>query len=313
MNIALKETQQILDEILSIKENNLFLTYIINRLLDDNYRGWHISQHNRYNLNDIGLILQNIYDVVGTDYFTIPPGDYAKDDELPEYARHYQAIVDRINSGLGRGTINSIKKNFFPDLEKMGFLAREKIKINETGKTIFHGRLTIRAVEFIEADILIDRYKKFTDAIDRLFGSRISELATMLHLSDYMNDKISIYEFMFIFSDDNEGIDKIKLLDSYRSLRKYEQRKVIKLVKAYANPQNFEGNKTAKRDIHNWKNQAQQIMGLLKTTVYFEVDNNRFFRLNVGNTGFFHRSTRRSAIPKRKYFSFHEVEKKRQV
>ena len=303
-------TEQILSEILSIDEDNLFLNYIVKRLRDNKYRGWHISQHNRYDMSDIEIILRNIQKVVGTNSFAIPPGDYDRNAVLTGDFQNFQTIVNNINSEMGRGTINSLKKNFFPDMEGMGFLIREKIKPSKTSRPVLYGRLTPSAIEFIEATTLIEKYKKFTDGIDKLFGSKISELAEMIHLSDYVNDAISIYEFMFIFSDNAENLDKIELLDSYRSLKKHERTKVIELVKKYAEPDNFEGNKTTQRDFHNWKNQAQQIMGLIKTTVYFEVDQNKFFRLNVGTTGFFQEPTKRSVIPKREYFTFHNVEKR---
>ena len=157
---------------------------------------------------------------------------------------------------------------------------------------------------------MIDKYKKFTDAIDKLFGNKISELVEMINLSNYRKSEISIYEFMFILSDKNEELDKIELLDSYRKLKKYKRRKVISLLKEYAKPENFEGNKTARRDFHNWKNQAQQMMSLLRTTVYFEVDQNKYFRLNVGKTGFFQPLSKRSDIPKRRYFDFHKIRKR---
>ena len=304
------DTEQILLEIVSINEDNLFLKYIVKRLRDNKYRGWHISQHNRYDLGDIEIILRNIQKVVGTDSFAIPPGDYDRDATLTGDFQNFQAIVNGVNSEMGRGTINSLKKNFFPDMEGMGFLVREKIKPSKTSAPVLYGRLTPGAIEFIEAGTLIEKYKKFTDGIDKLFGSKISELAEMIHLSEYVNDTISIYEFMFIFSDSSEDLDKIELLDSYRSLKKHERAKVIELVKKYANPDNFDGNKTVQRDFHNWKNQAQQIMSLLKTTVYFEADQNKFFRLNVGSTGFFQEPTKRSIIPKREYFTFHDVEKR---
>ena len=302
--------QKELDEILSMDEDNSFLRYITNRLRNNDYRGWHVSQHNRYDLDDISSILENIHRISGTDYFAIPPGDYKKDTKLPNGFQKFQAIIIGIHSEMGRGTINSIKKNFFPDLEGMGFLLREKKKLGRKGRTILHGKLTSSAVEFINAAILIDKYKKFTDAIDKLFGNKISELVETINLSDYRDSPISIYEFMFILSDKNEDIDKIQLLDSYRRLEKYKRRKLISLLQEYAKPENFEGNKTARRDFHNWKNQAQQMMSLLRTTVYFEVDQNKYFRLNVGKTGFFQPLSKRSDIPKRRYFDFHKIRKR---
>ena len=302
--------QEILEEILSIDKDNFFLKYIVKRLTRDDYRGWHVSQHNRYDLGAIQTILREIYDVAGLERFGIPPGDYNANVVLSGGFQDFQKIVSQINAKLGKGTINSIKKNFFPDLERMGFLLREKIKPNKNSHPILYGSLTPSAVTFINAKKLIVKYKKFTDGIDKLFGSKISELAELIYLSDYANDIISIYEFMFIFSDKNEDFNKIGLLDSYRNLKKHEKSKVIDLVQKYANPDNFQGDKTDLRDFHNWKNQAQQIMGLLKTTVYFEVEQNKFFRLNIGSTGFFQEPGKRSAVPKREYFTFHSVEKK---
>jgi len=308
--VTTKEKQKKIDEILSIDEDNSFLQYITNRLRNDNYRGWHVSQHNRYDIDDIKLILQNIHNIVGIDYFAIPPGDYKQDSKLSSDFQRFQTIVNKIHLDMGRVTINSLKKNFFPDLERMEFLWRGKKKLSKVRKPVLHGKLTSNAVEFIKAVRLIDRYKKFTDAIDKLFGNKISELTEMIGLSDYRKDVISIYEFMFILSDNNEDLDKLEILDSYRSLEKYKRDKVINLIKEYARPENFGGNKTIQRDFHNWKNQAQQIMGLLKTTVYFEVDENKFFRLNIGKTGFFEDLPGRSNIPKRKYFTFHKVKKR---
>ncbi len=305
-----KRAQEILNEILAIDKSNLFLKYIVRRLRSKEYRGWHVSQHNRYDLHHIKSILRKIHAVAKLEQFAIPPGDYQRDTILPDDFRKYQTIVKRINAEAGRGTINSLKKNFFPDLENMGFLSREKFKLCEKGRPVLHGKLTSHAVEFITDTEVITSYKKFTDGIDRLFGNKISQLAETIHHSDYSGDKLSIYEFMFILSDSDGTLDKIGLLDSCRSLPKHNRKKVIELAREYADPRNFEGDKTAKRDFHNWKNQAQQIMRLLKTTVYFEVDKD-CFRLNVGDTGFFFReNTQRKSAPKRKYFEFHEVKKK---
>jgi hypothetical protein len=302
--------EKILREILLIDQRNIFLKYIVKRLQSDKYRGWHISQHNRWrDIDDVIVVLQEIERISKTDCFAIPPGDWKRSAVLPEEFKKYQAMVRGINVKNDKGTINSVKKNFFPDLDKMGFLIREK-KRNNNGRLFFLGHLSDQAVKILNAKNLIEKYKLFTDAIDRLFGSKISELAETLYLSEYSNDPISIYEFMFIFSDSSlNGSEKIELLAAYRSLRKYEQKKLIELVKKYAEPSNFSGNKTNKRDFSNWKNEVQQMMGLLKTTVYFEVEHNRFFRLNVGSTGFFQKSETRSVVPKHEYFRFHKIKR----
>lgn len=300
-----QELNQILDEILEIDRANEFLQYIVKRIQRDDYRGWHVSQHNRYDLDDINLILEKIHIIADTGYFVIPPGDYPDSSRLDGDYEAYQKIVDEINTGMGRGTLNSIKKNFFPDLEKMGFLQRLDIDNQPNGK------LTESAVNLLKADMLIDRYKIFTDGVDKLFGDRLSELAEMLHLSDYSGDLISINEFMLIFTDEN-SIDKIGLLDSFRCLARHKSESAIELLKKYASPDNFDGDKSQKRDYHNWKNQSQQILNLLKTTVYFTVEPNHGFSLNIGNTGFFQQRGARSSIPKREYFEIHDVSKRDQ-
>ena len=297
-----QELRKILDEILEIDRSNIFLKYIVDRVQRNDYRGWHVSQHNRYDLDVISLILKKIYSVVNDDYFAIPPGDYHSSDRLGEDYRAYQTIVDKIKGDMGRGTLNSVKKNFFPDLKRMGFL--EIVQINNHRK----GKLTESAVNMVSTDKLIVRYKMFTDGVDKLFGNKISDLAERIYLSDYATEMISIYEFMFIFSDDIDS-NKIGLVKSYRGLEKYKREKAINLVQTYANPDNFDGDKSEKRDFHNWKNQAQQILNLLKTTVYFMADPNIGFRLNIGNEGFFQEPGKRKEAPKREYFRFHNVSK----
>lgn len=300
----------VLSDILSIDQNNRFLPYIMKRLRSDHYRGWHVSQHNRYGLDEVTIILREIHRVASTNFFAIPPGDYSRDRSLPTGFENYQAIVEGIYSQMARGTINSIKKNFFPDLDKMCFLQRKQLQSDACLSPVSHGRLTQKAADFIKAKSVIERYKIFTDGVDNLFGSKISELAELIYLSDYGEDSISVYEFMFILSDESKSLDKIGMLSAFRKLNKHKRNRVIALVQRYADPTKFGGNKTAKRDFHNWKNQAQQILNLLKTTVYFEVDQNEYFRLNTSNTGFFRATTERKIAPKRKYFSFHQIEKR---
>ena len=53
---------QILQEILCIKSNNTFLQYIVDRVQRDDYRGIQISQHNRYDLDTVVVMLKKIYE-----------------------------------------------------------------------------------------------------------------------------------------------------------------------------------------------------------------------------------------------------------
>lgn len=197
----------------------------------------------------------------------------------------------------------------------MGFLLRynkNKQLITHNKRTpIYYAKLSNNAINFINYDDnLLSKYRLFTNAIDNIFAGHITELANTLYYSDYKNTTISIYEFMFILSDVNlSRNDKINLLDSYRLLKKNQQKNIIKLLKKYASPKNFIGDKKSKRDFHNWKNESQQIFNLLKTTVYFDIAPNRFLKLNIGKTGIFPENyIKRSQAIKIDYFSYHKVE-----
>ncbi len=296
-----------LKEIKEIDPKNQFLSYIVARVKRDNYRGWHSSQHNRYGLDEIKAIIESIHEVVGTGSFAIPPGDHKKDTDLGDDYKDFQEILDKVYSKIDKCTINSLKKNFFPDMDRMGFLDRPKTGI---GRRV-SGKLTEQGIALISKENnLLTTYKIFTIGLDKLFGDGMSQIAQILSLSDYRNETIGIYELMFILSDRDKKIDKIGLLTEYRKLKPYQKDKVKKLLKSYAIPKKFDGDKKKKRDFHNWKNAAQQMLSVMKSTVYFEVELNKGFRLNVSSTGFFTKPAKRSSVPKKDYFRYHKIDKK---
>jgi len=292
------------------------LEYIVDRIQDADYRGIHISQHNRYDLTRLTGILKGIYEIVGEEYFQVPLGDDSngyRDSNCKEY---YQ-IVQNINKKIGIGTINSLKKNFFVDLQRSGLLDRfdKELKIIQNGKRghIYWARLTPAAIKFIESSSLTETYRIFTNAIDNLFADEITNIADTLYYSNYKNDSIGIDEFMLILSDHRSNIKdkKIDLLDSYRSLKRWQKDKAGDLIRKYCNPDNFEGNKTQKRDFGNWKNESQQIFTLLKNTVYFDITQNSL-RLNTGRYGIFEETNlkQRGLGAKQEYFRHHKIDKR---
>jgi two-component system OmpR family sensor kinase len=106
----------ILSDIKIIDHNNKFIKYIIERIKRDKYRGTHVSQHNRYDLSDITNMIQSIYKTVDNNIFEIPRGDYNRnfnDNDLIGTFKEYKDIVDNIKKTTGKGTYNSVKKNFF--------------------------------------------------------------------------------------------------------------------------------------------------------------------------------------------------------
>lgn len=300
----------LLEDIVNIQPNNVFLRFIADRIQDPAYRGFHLSQHNRFDLERLLHILRGVHEVVGSREFRIPLGDDkgVQDPECEEYYR----IVAAVKSCAGIGTVNSLKKNFFVDFQKMQLLDR----FDKSGKpvggraSVYSAKLTEKAIRMLTSSSIIERHKIFTDALDVLFGDSIAHWAETLYYSNYKNDPIGLYEFMFILSDDRLGHknNKIQLIDSYRELQRWQQDKAIELIKEYCTPTNFHGSKTTQRDFGNWKNETQQIFTLLKNTVYFDITRSSL-RLNTGVYGIFSETQikRRSLGAKHDYFAQHAV------
>lgn len=305
---------EILNKIVAIEPQNSFLQYIVKRIQREDYRGIHISQHNRYDLERLLKILQGIFSTVGMERFRIPLGD--DDGRRDPNCEPYYRMVKQVKINSGIGTINSLKKNFFVDFQRMGLLKRFDISgyrlVGTEKGQVYHGQLTDRAHRLINST-LTERYKIFTDALDDLFSNETANIANTLYYSDYKNDRIHLDEFMLIMTDDRPEIrdKKIDLLDSWRSLERFQQIRAIDYIKEYCNPDNFYGDKTQRRDYGNWKNESQQIFSLLKNTVYFDISNNTL-RLNTGRYGIFtdSRIQTRTESAKTDYFNKHGIAKR---
>ena len=264
-------------------------------------------------------MFQEMYAVIGDDFLPIPPGDITGEaiedtrrGEFPQYAE----IVSRINRKIGRTTMNSLKKNFFVDFSRAGFIERfgkdKNILDPNIRSHVYFVKLTGDAVELIKTDRITDRYYLFSRGIDSLFGDFISHLANAIYNSNYSNDSISYTEFQYILSDiKKSGEEKISLLDSYRELEDHQKIEVHTLLKEYCTPERFEGDRTVQRDYDNWRNETQQIMLLLRNTLYFDVRENNF-SLNRGKFGIFPETTRqpRQLGVRQEYFNEHQQERR---
>lgn len=304
------ESYEYLEELISIEPDNKFLKYIAARVQDNDYRGFQCSQHNRLTYQYFYAVLCAIDGVAGDSSFFIHIGD-DKGKRQPA-AETYYRIVDEIKASAGRGTINSIKKNIFPDIARMGFIDRfdkhgSKLLPNRRG-VVYSVKLSALGREFIEADTF-KRVKLFTDGVDRLTKNTASELVEMLYLNDYGIDYLDIHEYMYIYSDDR-GInpsDKLELLLEYRRLTPAEREQAERYLQLYCDPENWRGqDKTVLRDYSNWKNESQQIFLLFASSTYFKVERGRLV-LNTGSLGLFDPKTVRGEKAKNNYFSEHGI------
>ncbi len=313
---------EILKSIEKIETNNLFLSYIVDRVQDDNYRGIQCSQHNRLTYSYFKSLLQTIYEVAGDDVFGIHVGD--DNGERQENANVYYQVVDAIKIVAGKGTINSIKKNTFPDLARAGLLDRydkNKVRIIESfsigedkpmqkRSSVCYVGLSDLGLKFVKAKTEFERRKYYTDAVDALTKNAASDIVEILS-TDERFDNLNILEFMYILSDDRAGIhynDKLLLLTDYRKLSQEQKEKVSSLLKLYCDPKKNIGTKTNARDYGNWKNESQQIFGLLSNSTYFKVIEDNLI-LNNGEYGLFVQSAKRSQKPKDEYFRYHNIKR----
>lgn len=301
-----------------IDPDNSFLQYITTRIEDENYRGIQCSQHNRITYEYIKNLIKIIFDVAETYPFNIHVGD--DNGERQEGAELYYQIVEEIKNSTGKGTINSIKKNTFPDLSRGGLLNRYDREGNLIDGTF--GRTNVSSVclsnlalQFIKANTEFEKRRIYTDFIDKLTRTISIELVQLL--TDYDFGQIDILEFMYILSDDRAGIglkEKVIYLKDYRLLSESQRNELHKLVKEYCNPDrirriNPRADKIDLRDYNNWKNEAQQIFGLLAETAYFRVVNNKLCLNNEQYGLFLNVNPKRSQASKKEYFKYHNVPK----
>lgn len=318
----LRTDHEILSDIESIAPNNSFISYIVDRVQDDNYRGIQCSQHNRLSYKYFKTLIEIIYQIAGDNAFGIHVGDDKK--EKQPNASLYYLVVKLIKQTTGKGTINSVKKNTFPDLARGGFLYRYDRQGNIISEAFSLGeyknskktpsvpqvQLSPLAIKFITTKYEFERRLYFTEFVDRLTKNTATDLVDMLS-TDESFDSINELEFMYILSDDRTKVrynDKMEYLSAYRSLSPEKQEKVTSLLKEYCDPERNVGNKTNARDYGNWKNETQQIFGLLSYSTIFKVVDGQLL-LNDGDLGVFTNKAERSQKPKTEYFKYHEIDK----
>ncbi len=294
----------------NINPGNEALAFIDKRLLDDNYRGNTSSQHNRYTMEQIAKILA-IFDNYASNksLMTIRTTNISKRPQnIPDEAI-YARFCDECKLAVGIGTQDAMRKNVFVDLHRMGLITRydtERHPTNPYGrKRVKFVSLSEQGIRLVRAGSILDKYYIFSKGVDRLLGGFIGILLNMLGDPELRLRNISIYEFMFFVSaigtesSFNINMDNcVSLMKSYRALSPVQRRSAVELLEDKAHPDNYTGDKPAKRDFHNWTNKALQIFYILNQTAYFEVREGNLY-LKLG----------RSLSEKIQYFNNHRVHK----
>lgn len=291
-------------------DTNRFTKYIFERIERKDYRGIHLSQHNRLPFDKVIQILKTIYEFAKESAFKIHIGDWK--GKKQENCQIYYDIVDNLAQIIKQCTVNSLKKNIFPDLHTMGFLTRYTkegtlIKPHER-KTVDSVCLTESALSLIHENNPRKQYKMYIEATEKLLEPIIDGLFVLLYTEF---ESINIYEYMFIISDQNlSNQEKSAIIKSYRRLKKIEKLKINQdIIKKFQEINQTAPDKSYKRDFGNWYNQFLQVFGLLNQTIYFKTFKKTILMLSISQD-VLEVILKRSQAQKEKYFSWHKIERK---
>lgn len=320
-----------LDNILVINPNNLAIKFIYWRMLQNNYRGLHLLQHNRWTFEKFRAIIIAIFHSQDNNgYVRIPRGDEGK-FHLGDYSQYLELIKKfqeeyKKSTNKEEGTANTIKKNLFPDLARMGVIDRYKINNNQERTILkpyvkdsvdlikFKDYLNLNEKTLNDNHFLRQIYNNFSKNIYNDLPLLLFELIS----DENLKGKIDEYEFLFFITwYDNFYLeykidkDQIKeLILSWRNLSLSARNTVINFIRNWADREkwiNFK--KDQKRDFYNWKNQTQEIMQHIKDS--------EIFSLNINATQFeifFKKQDEqikryRSETPKLEYLEKHNMKK----
>lgn len=314
---------KILQEITKIDPSKKCLNFIVERIKSNNYRGIHISQHNRYSKKEILIVLQEIYNLAGSNLIQVRTTDLSKRPQNIEGEEKYAELTNNISLKLSRCTQDSLRKNIFVDMNRMGLINRynKNKEISDTFKKETKKYISISnlGLSLLKERNIFSQNLLFTRALNNLLKGLVEEvLNIILELDSKKFPYLSKKEFLLFASFLNQKLDDktysrsliVDFIKEYRSLSKHQKKFLIYKIKTYCNPNNFLGNKTQKRDYSNWSNEAQQIMKLLSKMSYFEYDEEkgRLF-IKVGKNGIYKNKAKlkRSIIEKRKYFKKHGI------
>lgn len=299
------------------------VAFLEQRLQNDNYRGIQLSQHNRYNQDIILTIVEEIYKIAGKDLLQIRTTDLSKRPwNLPEEA-DYAILTTNINNKVDHCTQDSLRKNLFVDMHRMGLIKRynaQQIEVSQfVGGIKKYISLTDFAERFMNEQNVFKRNMLYTRALETLLnGYGASLLGIMAELgTDYLTT-----EEMTLFTsylDENNGSstttadDVVSYIKEFRQLGKSQRKAFTDVIIKYCDPKSFAGDKKQKRDWHNWINESQQIASLLGQTAYFEYDQAKGRLVLRLKNGLFNASSKlkRSLQVKQSYFEQHKIAKKK--
>jgi hypothetical protein len=199
------------------------IDFFVNRMFDNHYRGIHLSQHNRYLIDDVYNILKEL-NKYGKMEILIGDDNGVYSTTINDYKQ----FVDDVNKINGKGTLNSVKKTLFPDFHRMGLIKR----YNEKGEEIDpYSRTTIKFVQIdklgikmINSQTTKDKYFCYLQAIQKLSNGlieTIKDLLVNLYDNDSREKRLTLDEFLLFITGINQTF----------SGKFYTSEHILKLIK----------------------------------------------------------------------------------
>lgn len=295
------------------------------------YRGVHLSQHNRYTKNDIALILKALRNALLNNNLSMLPirtTDLSKRPLNNPDEIHYAAMVNELSNRLNRITQDSLRKNFYVDMARMGLINRfsKNGRLNDPFLSLDTKFVNISefGLQFLaeyeqDPQNMFEVNRLWTLALNNLHHGFEAQLySLMLNLQEFGIKSISYDEFAFFASKANNLPQEqiCFLVRDFRKLSVFQRNVIVDGLKRYASPSEnliFSNlPKTDLRDYHNWINEAQQLFSLLRDSVLFNVGDFRNDELNlrVGDFGLidnYETRLKRSQVQKREYYARHNI------
>lgn len=308
----------------NINLGNSSLKFIDERLQSENYRGIHLSQHNRYDLPKLMEILillnkhapnQSLMQIRTTDISKRP-------QNIPE-EQSYAEFCNEAKSLTNIGTQDAMRKNLFVDFARMGLINRynDKKALTDPFKrgVTKYVALSDMGAKLIDPKLdILSKNLIFSKSLNKLLTGFVEDVLSLL-TNSYLKE-ISFDEFMlfvsamncnFSFSISIEQCES--LIKEYRLLSRVQKNAVIDTLKSELIPANFNGDKKDKRDYHNWANENQQIWTLFENIPFFimEKDSKKLILItsDVDLSKYSKSKMKRSQQAKNDYFKHHKVSK----
>lgn len=299
---------------------NKSLAFIDHRLAFASYRGLESSQHNRYTINDAFTIL-NILNSMrpNKELLYIRTADTSKRPFNTPEEYDYAELCNKAKTATGIGTQDAMRKNLFVDWHRMGLIHRynaRKEMIKPFAKSsIKYVSLSDLGLTFIQEQNLVKRNFLFSKLLNEFLAGFVQSVLDVITTTDL--DFVTQDEMMLFVSAINHpdyGITVKEcetLIKEYRTLSRLQKSATIGTLKEKLVPKKFKGDKTVKRDFHNWVNKYAQIWNLFKDLPFFIVNEDQLYLTSSKSQSdsYNRKDMNRSPQAKKDYFTNHKVNK----